>query len=74
MSLINSIFVDAMVEDNNDDIKLQLHNIEEKLNRLLEEKENNTNKNEKNNKKIAICLHFKKKDCIFALPKIGNLK
>ncbi len=51
MSLINSIFVDAMVEDNNDDIKLQLHNIEEKLNRLLEEKENNTNKNEKNNKK-----------------------
>ncbi len=41
MSLINSIFVDAMVEDNNDDIKIQLHNIEEKLNRLLEEKEKN---------------------------------
>ena len=34
MSLINSIFVDAMVADNNDDIKEQLRRIEDKLDRL----------------------------------------
>ena len=34
MSLINSIFVDAMVADNNDDVKEQLRRIEEKLDRL----------------------------------------
>lgn len=36
MSFINSIFVDAMVADNNDDVKLKLDKIEEKVNRLLE--------------------------------------
>lgn len=36
MSFINSIFVDAMVADNNDDVKLKLDEIEEKVNRLLE--------------------------------------
>ena len=32
MSLLNSIFVDAMVSDNNDDVKA----LEEKIDRLLE--------------------------------------
>ena len=36
MSFINSVFVDAMVEDNNDDIKNQLDRIERKLNELEE--------------------------------------
>ena len=31
MSLLNSIFVDAMVSDNNDDVKEQLKSIEETL-------------------------------------------
>ena len=34
MSLLNSIFVDAMVSDNNDDIKAQLDRLEEKLDAL----------------------------------------
>ncbi len=34
MSFINSVFVDAMVEDNNDDLKTQLDRIEQKLNDL----------------------------------------
>ena len=34
MSLINSITVDAMVEDNNDDVKEQLRRIEEKINKI----------------------------------------
>ncbi len=38
MSLINSIFVDAMVSDNNDDVKEQLTKIEQKLDELLKEK------------------------------------
>lgn len=38
MSLINSIFVDAMVSDNNDDVKAKLDEIEKKLDQLLEEK------------------------------------
>ena len=33
LSLINSVFVDAMVEDNNDDVKAQLKHMEEQLNR-----------------------------------------
>ena len=37
MSFINSVFVDAMVEDNNDDMKEQLNRIEEKLEKLQEE-------------------------------------
>ena len=36
MSLINSIFVDAMVSDNNDDVKAQLREMENKIDRLLE--------------------------------------
>lgn len=34
MSLINSIMVDAMVEDNNDDVKEQLRRLEEKIDKL----------------------------------------
>ncbi len=43
MSFINSVFVDAMVSDNNDDLKRQLDRVEEQLKELkslLEEKEN----------------------------------
>lgn len=36
LSLVNSIFVDAMVSDNDEDVKAKLDNIEEKLNRLAE--------------------------------------
>lgn len=39
MSLINSIFVDAMVSDNNDDVKAQLDRVEKKLDAILKEKE-----------------------------------
>lgn len=39
MSFINSVFVDAMVSDNNDDVKEQLKQMEAKIDRLLEEKE-----------------------------------
>ncbi len=34
MSFINSVFVDAMVEDNNDDVKEQLHRMEQQQHRL----------------------------------------
>jgi len=52
MSMLNSIFVDAMVKDNNNDVKDELRltqerlaNIEEKLNKLLANIDNNpTNK------------------------------
>jgi len=37
MSLINSIFVDAMVSDNNDDVKEQLTRMESKIDRLVDE-------------------------------------
>ncbi|MCQ2300459.1 MAG: ion transporter [Bacteroidales bacterium] len=36
MSLLNSIFVDAMVSDNNDDVKDQIKALEEKIDKLLE--------------------------------------
>lgn len=36
LSFINSVFVDAMVEDNNDDVKVQLTTIENKLRELTE--------------------------------------
>lgn len=39
MSLINSIFVDAMVSDNNDDVKVQLTRMENKLDCLVRELE-----------------------------------
>ena len=39
MSFINSVFVDAMVADNNDDVKAKLDEMEKKLDKLLEEKE-----------------------------------
>lgn len=38
ISLVNSIFVDAMVSDNNDDIKEKLNILEEKINELLNSK------------------------------------
>ena len=37
MSLINSIFVDALAADNNDDVKAKLDDMERKLDRLLEQ-------------------------------------
>ena len=49
MSLINSIFVDAMVSDNNDDVKAKLDEMEKKLDELLKQKEQN-NVNEVNNR------------------------
>lgn len=39
MSFINSVFVDAMAEDNNDDIKAQLSKIEKKLDELQKQLE-----------------------------------
>lgn len=36
MSFINSVFVDAMVSDNNDEVKAKLDEIEKKLDQLLE--------------------------------------
>lgn len=41
MSFINSVFVDAMVSDNNDDVKEKLNQIEEKLNLLRKENKEN---------------------------------
>ena len=38
MSLINSIFVDALAADNNDDVKAKLDVLEQKLDRLLQER------------------------------------
>ena len=40
MSFINSIFVDAMAADNNDDVKDKLDELERKIDKLLEEREN----------------------------------
>lgn len=37
MSFINSVFVDAMVSDNNDDLKEKLDEIERKIDRLIDE-------------------------------------
>jgi len=42
MSFINSIFVDALAADNNDDVKAQLHRIEEKLDHLASRQEEHT--------------------------------
>lgn len=41
MSFINSIFVDAMAYDNNNDVKDKLDELEKKIDRLLEEKKDN---------------------------------
>ena len=38
LSLVNSVFVDAMVSDNNDDIKEKLDQLEEKIDKILNEK------------------------------------
>ena len=40
MSLLNSIFVDAMVEDNNDDVKEQLDAIQDQLNDIQQQLKN----------------------------------
>lgn len=40
MSLINSIFVDAMVSDNNDEIERKIDSLNAKIDQLLAEKEN----------------------------------
>lgn len=37
MSFMNSVFVDAMAEDNNDDVKYQLREMERKIDQLMEE-------------------------------------
>ena len=39
LSLVNSVFVDAMVSDNNDDIKEKLDQLEFKIDKILENKE-----------------------------------
>lgn len=39
MSLLNSIFVDAMVSDNNDDVEHRLDILEQKIDKLLALKE-----------------------------------
>lgn len=39
MSFINSIFVDAMAADNNDDVKAKLNELEKKIDKLIEDKE-----------------------------------
>ncbi len=39
MSLINSIFVDAMVSDNNDELEKKIDRLEKKIDQLLKEKE-----------------------------------
>ena len=44
MSFINSVFVDAMVEDNNDDIKEQLNKIEQKIDKLAQNSGNKQTK------------------------------
>lgn len=41
MSFINSIFVDAMVSDNNDEVNMKLDEIEKKLDQLLEKNNKN---------------------------------
>ena len=43
MSFLNSIFVDAMVADNNDDVLKKLDELEQKLDQLLKEKEETEN-------------------------------
>lgn len=40
LSLINSVFVDAMVSDNNDEVLQRIKELEEKIDRLLEEDSN----------------------------------
>ena len=44
LSLINSVFVDAMVSDNNDDVLARLNQLEEKIDRLLQQQEEQSNK------------------------------
>lgn len=39
LSLVNSVFVDAMVSDNNDDLKEKLDQLEAKIDKILESKE-----------------------------------
>ena len=39
LSLINSVFVDAMVSDNNDDLLERIDQLEEKIDRLLKQQE-----------------------------------
>jgi len=46
MSLINSIFVDALASDNNDEVKDKLNNIEQKINSLYSIIEKNANNEE----------------------------
>lgn len=41
MSFINSVFVDAMVEDNNDDVKKQLRRLEKKIDTILRKNDDN---------------------------------
>ncbi len=40
LSLVNSVFVDAMVSDNNDELIKKIDNLEKKINLLIEEKQN----------------------------------
>ena len=44
MSFLNSVFVDAMVADNNDEVKEKLEKLEKKIDQLLKEKEETENR------------------------------
>lgn len=51
MSLINSIFVDAMAEDNNDELMKKVTDLEKKIDRLIECKDiQNEEKNIRDNR------------------------
>ena len=39
LSLVNSIFVDAMVSDNNDELERQVKELNEKIDKLLSDKD-----------------------------------
>ena len=46
MSFINSIFVDAMVSDNNDELEAEVKKLNEKIDALTEEIRNHLNEKE----------------------------
>ena len=51
LSLINSVFVDAMVSDNNDDLLKRINTLEQKIDQLLENSSNQTTSEAPNNTK-----------------------
>lgn len=47
LSLVNSIFVDAMVSDNNDELELKVEKLEKKIDLLIEKLEESSNENKR---------------------------